>query len=101
MFLGKYDIAKFIVIAYKIGVDSEKRHKIVSVAVFIAFFNSLITQSIKSFIANEINVSPLVMYYHCDINILQKGLYHLFLNRHIKNDIMQTYLIKNESLYNF
>ena len=93
MFLGKYDIAKFIVIAYEIGVDSEKRHKIVSVAVFIAFFNSLITQSIKSFIANEINVS-LVMYYHCDIYILQKELYHLFLSRHIKNDIMQTHFIK-------
>ena len=93
MFLGKYDIAKFIVIAYEIGVDSEKRHKIVSVAVFIAFFNSLITQSIKSFIANEINVS-LVMYYHCDIYILLIELYHLFLSRLIKYDIMQTHFMK-------
>ena len=92
MFLGKYDIAKFIVIAYEIVVDSEKRHKIVSVAVFIAFFNSLITQSIKSFIANEINVS-LVMYYHCDIYILQKELHHLSIGRLIKNDIIQTHFI--------
>ena len=44
-FLGKYDPAQFIVINYEIGADSEKRHKIVTFAIFIAFFNGLITHS--------------------------------------------------------
>ena len=45
-FLGKYDLAKLNARNYIIGVGSEQRRKIILVAVFMAFFNSLITHSI-------------------------------------------------------